>query len=219
MTQLRATAPSCPGSQRPEDRDHIRMLEAQVQIFTEDFQHERKDRERVQSRCTELESELNRVKRQLEQFQATYMNRAYNQRAAAMASYQNGYHNHRNIHAMAPQHQPMPREIESDGHGEDKGEDCLDSGDMPSAAMAVRELVRTPVVLGDGSTADSNVPPPAFLPKNAVSSHPQSSLFLESTMGNKTGQSTGDATCLLANVSCRTGSQVQNLELGCPDVF
>ena len=41
------------------------MLEAQVQIFTEDFEQERKDRERAQAKCAELEQELELVKRQV----------------------------------------------------------------------------------------------------------------------------------------------------------
>ena len=53
------------GMQRQEDKDHIRMLEAQVQIFTEDFEQERKDRERAQAKCAELEQELDLVKRQV----------------------------------------------------------------------------------------------------------------------------------------------------------
>ena len=53
------------GLQRQEDKDHIRMLEAQVQIFTEDFEQERKDRERAQAKCAELEQELELVKRQV----------------------------------------------------------------------------------------------------------------------------------------------------------
>ena len=54
------------GMQRQEDKDHIRMLEAQVQIFTEDFEQERKDRERAQAKCAELEQELELVKRQVQ---------------------------------------------------------------------------------------------------------------------------------------------------------
>ena len=54
------------GIQRQEDKDHIRMLEAQVQIFTEDFEQERKDRERAQAKCAELEQELELVKRQVQ---------------------------------------------------------------------------------------------------------------------------------------------------------
>lgn len=56
---------SAGGLQRQEDKDHIRMLEAQVQIFTEDFEQERKDRERAQAKCAELEQELDLVKRQV----------------------------------------------------------------------------------------------------------------------------------------------------------
>ncbi len=66
LQQARASPASLPAmGQRPEDRDHIRMLEAQVQIFTEDFEQERKDRERAQSKCAELEQELELVKRQV----------------------------------------------------------------------------------------------------------------------------------------------------------
>ena len=66
LQQARSSPASLPAAgQRPEDRDHIRMLEAQVQIFTEDFEQERKDRERAQSKCAELEQELELVKRQV----------------------------------------------------------------------------------------------------------------------------------------------------------
>lgn len=40
------------------DRDHIQMLQQQVQVFKEDFESERKDREAAQQRISDLENEL-----------------------------------------------------------------------------------------------------------------------------------------------------------------
>lgn len=48
-----------------EHRERIHMLEEQVKICTEDFQCERRDRERAQTRISELEEELTLAKTQV----------------------------------------------------------------------------------------------------------------------------------------------------------
>lgn len=51
--------------QRPEDRDRIEILEAQVQICTEDFESERRDRARAQQRIDELMQDMTILQRQV----------------------------------------------------------------------------------------------------------------------------------------------------------
>ncbi len=67
IQHLSTTSTSPTAGSQQEDKDHIRMLEAQVQIFTEDFEQERKDRERAQAKCAELQQEMELVKRQVSQ--------------------------------------------------------------------------------------------------------------------------------------------------------
>lgn len=71
--------------------DKIQVLEAQIDICTNNLFHERKDRENAQSRITELEKEIDLTKRQLEQFQVSHMTRLHNQRTAALARYKSEY--------------------------------------------------------------------------------------------------------------------------------
>ena len=48
-----------------EDSDQIELLKNQVQVFSEDFQHERKDRERAQERIVNLEEQVELLSQQL----------------------------------------------------------------------------------------------------------------------------------------------------------
>ena len=48
-----------------EDKEIIDMLKAQIQICTEDFQSERRDRERAHQKLSEVERELALTKRQV----------------------------------------------------------------------------------------------------------------------------------------------------------
>ena len=54
-----------PTSSSREDKETIDMLKAQIQICTEDFQSERRDRERAHQRLSEVERELTLTKRQV----------------------------------------------------------------------------------------------------------------------------------------------------------
>ena len=44
----------------------VRVLQAQVQICTEDFESERRDRERAQSKVTRLEAEISKYKKEVD---------------------------------------------------------------------------------------------------------------------------------------------------------
>jgi len=128
--QLQAALARGPHGQRPEDRDRIHMLEAQVQICTEDFESERQDRERAQKRIADLEQELSLHKRQLEQFQTNHMTRLYQQRMASLAQYRQE-HASQHGYAGIPQSRLVARGVEADGGGDDHtpadDEDCVDT--------------------------------------------------------------------------------------------
>jgi centrosomal protein CEP55 len=118
-----------------EDQDRIHMLEAQVQICTEDFESERRDRERAQARINEMENEMDLIKRQLEQFQTSHMTHLYNQRMAALSNYQNDYER-RYGSSGGNERQLIARGIvqyEADGPNEDdsEGEDTVDLTPRP----------------------------------------------------------------------------------------
>ncbi len=70
---------------------------------------------------------------------------------------------------------------EADGDGDDnmaEGEDCLDSGDLPPAALAVRDAARGASTSAHGSIASDSVPaPPLLIGKNTSSTHVDNSLF------------------------------------------
>ena len=77
--------------QRPEDRERIELLENQVQVFSEDFDQERRDRERAQSRIAELEMEVRLLHQQLSQFQTSHMSYLADRRQATMDAYRDEY--------------------------------------------------------------------------------------------------------------------------------
>ena len=48
-----------------EERERVAVMESQLQVFREDFQNERKDRERAQTHITELEHENELLQQQV----------------------------------------------------------------------------------------------------------------------------------------------------------
>ncbi|XP_013419254.1 TNFAIP3-interacting protein 1 [Lingula anatina] len=72
----------------PTTAGHLRT---QIQICTEDFEAERKDRERAQARIRDLEEEIELLKRQLSMFQQTAMSQMKSRREAALARYRREY--------------------------------------------------------------------------------------------------------------------------------
>ncbi|XP_013399655.1 TNFAIP3-interacting protein 1-like [Lingula anatina] len=67
------------------------LLRTKIQICTEDFEAERKDRERAQARIRDLEEEIELLKRQLSMFQQTAMSQMKSRREAALARYRREY--------------------------------------------------------------------------------------------------------------------------------
>lgn len=83
--------PATGGAGSRQDAERIQMLEHQVQLCTEDFESERHDRERAQTKIEELEQELRIVRRQLDQFQGRQMEEMAERRRQALNYYRDEY--------------------------------------------------------------------------------------------------------------------------------
>ena len=70
-----------------EYTERINMLEHQVRICAEDFETERKDREKAQAQIALLQNELKSAQEQLRRYQVSDMNRMHYERLAALQKY------------------------------------------------------------------------------------------------------------------------------------
>lgn len=104
-----------------QSRDQqISFLQAQAMAYQEDFESERRDRERAQSRIADLEMELSIVKRELHQYNLREMQNLQQRRQAALEFHRQEYE----------RSNPRPVGVyASDGHrprNDEEGEDEID---------------------------------------------------------------------------------------------
>jgi len=131
LTRVREEMTRLRNQPRPRqvDEEHVQMLEQQIQICTEDFQQERGDREKAQAKVAELETEVDLLKRQLEQFQMSRMARLRAQRDNALNYYRNQHYS--NYGRGAPSGMRARGMIVADGDDEEVDpnleEDQIDS--------------------------------------------------------------------------------------------
>jgi len=83
------TSPSTSSASNESER--ITALQAQLQVYVDDFKSERHDREVAQGRCAQLEQELSLLKTQLNAFQESAMTRLHSNRMASLSNLQNEY--------------------------------------------------------------------------------------------------------------------------------
>ncbi|XP_013402111.1 TNFAIP3-interacting protein 2 isoform X2 [Lingula anatina] len=76
---------------RAED-DITEMLKQQIRLCTEDFEAERRDRELAQSKISDLETQLELLKRQLDMYENSAATAMANQREAALINYKQKYY-------------------------------------------------------------------------------------------------------------------------------
>lgn len=103
------------------NKQEISHLQVQAAAYKEDFESERRDRERAQSRIGDLEMELSIVKRELHQYNLREMQNLQQRRQAALDFHRQEYERtHPNASVYASDgHRPM-----NDGEGEDEV-DCM----------------------------------------------------------------------------------------------
>ncbi|XP_023930066.1 TNFAIP3-interacting protein 2-like isoform X2 [Lingula anatina] len=83
-------------SRASQSGDDVDILKTQIQIFKDDFEQERRDRETAQGKVHELEDELRIVKQQLEMFQRDAMTSMQRRRQEALQEYERQYYNQHN---------------------------------------------------------------------------------------------------------------------------
>jgi len=111
--------------QSPADREHIEMLQAQLVFYKEDFESERRDRERAQSRLADVEQKLSLAQRQLQQYEMQSMQSLAQRREAALSLHREEYE--RKQQPVAPSSSLVSRGVyQSDGPSE--GYDEIDCG-------------------------------------------------------------------------------------------
>ena len=109
-----------------KNQDRTQALEAQLQVYMDDFKSERADREAAQGRVSDLEQEVSVLREQLSQFQQATMARLHRNRMATLANLQNEYQQHR-VHHGYNMYRTRGRPIECDGSEGSQDEDIIDS--------------------------------------------------------------------------------------------
>jgi hypothetical protein len=111
------------------DPEQVVMLQAQLVFYKEDFETERKDRERAQARLADSEQQLAVARKQLQQYERQQMQSASQRRITMLALHRDEYNALHRTDAAAPlasrgvyqTDSPLPPE---DGYDEI---DCMDS--------------------------------------------------------------------------------------------
>lgn len=120
-------------------------MEAQLKVYQEDFECERRDRELAQTKISELENELSLVTRQLDQFQGEYMQRLQHQRQTAITNYGNAF---REGTQPVGCHHPMVSrglyQCDAAGDVEEDGEDEIDGPRSTTNHPATEENIQCP---------------------------------------------------------------------------
>jgi len=130
MTQQRTMM--SPSSSDNNQSERIAALEAQLQVYADDFKSERHDREAAQGRAAQLEQELSLIRTQLNAFQETAMTRLHSNRMASLSNLQNEYSAR---HRVEQSYDVLPfrargygrNTIECDGDTVGDDEDIIDS--------------------------------------------------------------------------------------------
>jgi len=124
------------------DKEHMEMLEAQLGFYREDFESERRDRERAQCKLAEVEQKLSLAQRQLKQYEIQSMHSLSQRREAALALHREEYERkHTASPSLVSQHSASPSLVsrgvyQTDGLAE--GYDEIDCGGA-SASPAVHQ--------------------------------------------------------------------------------
>jgi hypothetical protein len=125
---------------RSVDPEQVVMLQAQLVFYKEDFETERKDRERAQARLADSEQQLAMARRQLQQYERQQMQSASQRRTAALAFHRDEYNTLHRIETYPPlasrgvYQTDSPLTVPEDGYDEI---DCVDSRvtDLPRATQ------------------------------------------------------------------------------------
>ena len=120
---------------------------------------------------------------------------------------------------------------EADGDGDDaneEGEDCLDSGDLPPVAIAVRDSVRGTnsnttahgALTTDGRVTPVGITSPPLFGKNTTSTHSDASLFRSnSPRSGRNNTGSPSPTTSASRSSARSPSGRPRVELNRGDMF
>ena len=121
--------------------------------------------------------------------------------------------------------------FEADGDGDDaneEGEDCLDSGDLPPVAVAVRDSIRGNnsstaahgAVTSDGGIRPAGIASPPLIGKNTTATHTDASLFRSnSPRSGRNNTSSPSPTTPGSRSSARSPAGRPRIELRGGDIF